>query len=103
MFVKSLKERLIRGSLFLYCKKLKNSKLEAASIEFDIYKIQFYLSRFRLRRSAANDNIFKLFSYIPFWRQLYITTQLKTNLIKGSVFFRYRLLNRQPIFNFENL
>ena len=30
---------------------------------------------------AANDKIFKLFSYIPFWVQQYITTQLKTNLI----------------------
>ena len=45
------------------------------------------------------------FSYISFWLQQYITTQLKTNLIWGSVFFfpKYRLLNRQPIFNFENL
>ena len=46
------------------------------------------------------------FSYILFWLQQYITTQLKTNLIKGSVgfcFSRYRLLNRQPIINFENL
>ena len=44
------------------------------------------------------------FSFIPFWLQQYITTQLITNLIYGSVFFsRYRLLNRQPIFNFENL
>ena len=45
------------------------------------------------------------FSYIPFWLQQYFTTKLKTTLIKGSVFFfsRYRLLNRQPIFNFENL
>ena len=32
-------------------------------------------------RYAANDKIFKLFSYIPFWLQQYITTQLKTNLI----------------------
>ena len=44
------------------------------------------------------------FSYIPFRLQQYITTRLKTNLIEGSVgFSRYRLLNRQPIFNFENL
>ena len=34
-----------------------------------------------LRRYAANDKIFKLFSYIPFWLQQYITTQIKTNLI----------------------
>ena len=34
-----------------------------------------------LRWSAANDKIFKLLSYIPFWLQQYITTQLKTNLI----------------------
>ena len=27
------------------------------------------------------------FSYIPFWLQQYITTQLKTNLIYGSVLF----------------
>ena len=27
------------------------------------------------------------FSYIPFWLQQYITTQLKTNLIYGSVFY----------------
>ena len=45
------------------------------------------------------------FSYIPFWLQQYITTQLKTNSIQGSVCFfsRYRLLNRHPIVNFENL
>ena len=45
------------------------------------------------------------FSYIPFWLQQYITTHLKTNLILGSMFFfsRYRLLNRQPIFNFAEL
>ena len=46
----------------------------------------------------------KKISYIPFWLQQYITTQIKTNLIRGSVSFsRYRLLNRQHIFNFENL
>ena len=54
-----------------------------------------------LRRSAANDNIFKLFSYIPFWLQQYITTHLKTNLIYGSVgFFEIQACEQTAYFQF---
>ena len=44
-------------------------------------ELSVIIPEYDLMRSAANDNLFKLFSYIPFWLQKYITTQLKTNLI----------------------
>ena len=41
------------------------------------------------------------FSYIPFWLQQYITTQLKTNLILGSVgFFEIQAFEQTAYFQF---
>ena len=41
------------------------------------------------------------FSYIPFWLQQYITTQLKTNLIKGSVgFFEIQAFEQRAYYQF---
>ena len=58
-----------------------------------------------LGRSAANDSLFKLFSYISFSLQKHIPTHLKPKVVQGSVGFvaRYRLSNGQSILNLENL
>ena len=52
VYINSLEEWLLWGLLHPCYKKLKNSKfskrLEAVSIECDLYKILFELSRFRL-------------------------------------------------------
>ena len=46
-------------------------------------------------------NYSNFFSYIPFWLQQYITTQLKTNLIYGSVcFFEIQAFEQTAYFQF---
>ena len=66
--------------------------------------LQKYITT-HLRRSAADDKIFKLFFLHPFLASTIYNNTIKNKFDIGSVvfFFRYRLLNRQPIFNFENL
>ena len=79
---------------------LRNDDLPICQI-FCLY--QYYPNS--LRRSAANDSLFKLFSCISFSLQKYIPKHLKPKLIQGSVSFvaRYRLLNGQSILNLDNL
>ena len=58
-----------------------------------------------LRRSAADDGLFNLFSCISFSLQKYIPTHLKPKLVQGSVGFvaRYMLSNGQSTLNLENV